>query len=395
MATAPVVDTDMFGPEAIINARAIDDGLRELAPAVKLSREDITILGRYEHVKEGLADWRTFSSTSRPWHDPNSPRPEILLTDDPPRHTEVRSVVARAMSKRAMDRWATRFRGDAARIVDSLLDRSGEVIDATADISRPFVYKALPDVIGLPEQGREHMEAFGHMVWATLGPPNDLFAEAMADVETLGAWIEGATQREHLARDSLGMAMFDAADDGAITHKDALLLVQTIVAASADTTVMTLSAAIRAFCEFPDQWQVLRADRGLVRNAFDESLRWDSPSRMAGRITTTDVDIDGITIPADERVGLLFAAANRDPRKWHEPDRFDVKRDLTGQLGWGFGVHVCVGRQLALLEADALLSELLERVERWEPAGPPEPWMTAIGHGPAALPVRLFAASEH
>ena len=151
MATAPIVDTDMFGPAAVLNAREIDDGLRELAPVVKLSREDITILGRYEHVKEGLADWRTFSSTSRPWHDPNSPRPEILLTDDPPRHTEVRSVVARAMSKRAMDRWETRFRSDAARIVDSLLDRSGEVIDATADISRPFVYKALPDVIGLPE----------------------------------------------------------------------------------------------------------------------------------------------------------------------------------------------------------------------------------------------------
>jgi cytochrome P450 len=392
MATAPIVDTDMFGPAAVLNAREIDDGLRELAPVVKLSREDITILGRYEHVKEGLADWRTFSSTSRPWHDPNSPRPEILLTDDPPRHTEVRSVVARAMSKRAMDRWETRFRSDAARIVDSLLDRSGEVIDATADISRPFVYKALPDVIGLPEQGREHMEAFGHMVWATLGPPNDLFAEAMADVETLGAWIEGATQRQHLAPDSLGMAMFDAADDGAITHEDALLLVQTIVAASADTTVMTLSAAIRAFCEFPDQWQALRSDRGLVRNAFDESLRWDSPSRMAGRITTIDVDIDGVTIPSGERIGLLFAAANRDPRKWREPDRFDVKRDLSGQLGWGFGVHVCVGRQLALLEADALLSELLERVDRWEPAGTPQPWMTTIGHGPAALPVRLFAA---
>ena len=186
MADAPVVDIDMFGVEAIRNARAVDDGLRELAPAVKLSREDITIIGRHEHVKDGLADWRTFSSTSRPWHDPNSPRPEILLTDDPPRHTDVRAVVARAMSKRALDRWEARFRSDATRIVDTLIERSGQVVDATADISRPFVYKALPDVIGLPEQGREHMEAFGHMVWSTLGPPNELFEEAMADLETLG-----------------------------------------------------------------------------------------------------------------------------------------------------------------------------------------------------------------
>jgi 4-methoxybenzoate monooxygenase (O-demethylating) len=310
MTAAPVVDIDVFGPEAICNAREVDDGLRELAPAVKLSREDITIMGRHQHVKQGLAEWRTFSSTSRPWHDPNSPRPEILLTDDPPRHTEVRAVVSKAMSKRALDRWEARFRDDARRIVDSLLPRSGEVINATADISRPFVYKALPDVIGLPEEGREHMEAFGHMVWSTLGPPNELFDEAMADAPTLGAWISAATVRDRLAPDSLGMAMFEAADAGAITEDDALLLVQTIVAASADTTVMTLSAAIRAFCEFPDQWDLLRSDRSLVRNAFDESLRWDSPSRMAGRITTTDVDIDGITVPAGERCGLLFAAAN-------------------------------------------------------------------------------------
>ena len=296
------------------------------------------------------------------------------------------------MSKRALDRWEARFRSDATRIVDELIERSGQVVDATADISRPFVYKALPDVIGLPEQGREHMEAFGHMVWSTLGPPNELFEEAMADVETLGGWIGSATLRENLAPHSLGMAMFEAADAGAITDDDALLLVQTIVAASADTTVMTLSAAIRAFCEFPDQWQLLRSDPSLVRNAFDESLRWDSPSRMAGRITTTEVQIDDITIPAGERCGLLFAAANRDPRKWDEPDRFDVQRDLTGQLGWGFGVHLCVGRQLALLEADALLSELIRRVDRWEPAGEPEPWMTSIGHGPASLPVTFWAA---
>jgi 4-methoxybenzoate monooxygenase (O-demethylating) len=392
MTSAPVTDLDMFSAEAIRNARQIDDDLREMAPAVKLSREDITIIGRHEHVKQGLADWRTFSSASRPFHDPNSPRPEILLTDDPPRHTDVRQVVAKAMSKRAMERWEARFRDDAKRIVDSLLPRSGEVINATADISRPFVYKALPDVIGLPEEGREHMEAFGHMVWATLGPTNELFEEAMTDAATVGAWISTATLRDRLAPDSLGMSMFEAADAGEITDDDALLLVQTIVAASADTTVMTLSAAIRAFCEFPDQWELLRRDRSLVRNAFDESLRWDSPSRMAGRITTADVDIDGITIPAGERCGLLFAAANRDPRRWDEPDRFIITRDLAGQLGWGFGVHLCVGRQLAVLEADALLSALLDAVDHWELAGEPEPWMTTIGHGPASLPVRFQAA---
>jgi hypothetical protein len=168
-------------------------------------------------------------------------------------------------------------------------------------------------------------------------------------------------------------------------------LVQTIVAASADTTVMTLANTVRAFSLFPEQWEVLKRDRSLAQNAFDESLRWDSPSRMAGRITTTDVDIDGITIPAGERCGLMFAAANRDPRKWSHPETFDISRDLAGQLGWGYGVHFCVGRQLAMLEAEALIGALAEKVDRFEPAGDPEPWMTTVGHGPARAPVRIHA----
>ncbi len=391
MASAPVIDLDVFSEESVRNARAVDDAIRELAPAVKLAREDVTMIGRFEHVQSGLADWTTFSNTSRPWHDPDSPRPEILLTDDPPRHTEVRQVIARAMSKRKMAAWADRFRSDAATLVDGLLDHEGEIIDATHDISRPFVYKALPDVIGLPEAGRENMEAFGHMVWATLGPVNELFAEAMASAEELGAWIESATQREVLEPDSLGMAMFEAADAGAISHTDALLLVQTIVAASADTTVMTLANTVRAFSLYPEQWELLKRDRSLTLNAFDESLRWDSPSRMAGRITTTDVDIGGITVPAGERCGLMFAAANRDPRRWAEPEAFDITRDLAGQLGWGYGVHFCVGRQLAMLEAEALIGELARRIDRFEPAGEPEPWLTTVGHGPASVPVRLKA----
>src|ERR1700682_1250114 len=83
----PEFDTDPFSRESVRNARAVDDRLRELAPVVKLPRENITMLARYEHVAAGLKDWKNFSSTSRPWHDPNSVRPELLLTDDPPKHT--------------------------------------------------------------------------------------------------------------------------------------------------------------------------------------------------------------------------------------------------------------------------------------------------------------------
>jgi 4-methoxybenzoate monooxygenase (O-demethylating) len=396
MATAAfVLDEDLFSRESVRNARAVDDRVREMAPVVKLARENITMLARYEHVAKGLADWKTFSSTSRPWHDPNSVRPEILLTDDPPRHSAVRSVISTALSPASLNKMADAFRADAQALVRRMKEKSGETIDAVAEITQPFVYKVLPDLLGVPEKGREHMYAFGNMVWATMGPMNDLFNEAMGNTaKEVLEWANMACERENLAAGSLGMEMYLAADRGQLTQAEAKLMVGILLSAAADTTVMTMANAIRAFCEFPDQYQLLRSDPTLLKAAFDESLRWDSPSRMAGRIAMKDVEIEGVVIPAGERCGLMFAAANRDPRKWKDPDRYDIKRENRGHVGWGYGVHACVGRVLALLEAEALLGAIVEHVERWESSGSVEPWMTTIGHGPAKLPVKLFAATS-
>ena len=389
--TAPVCDHDVFSADAVRNARQVDDALRELAPVVKLSRENITMIARHQHVTAGLTDWRAFSSTSRPWHDPNSVRPEILLTDDPPRHTAVRPVIASALSPQALAKAANAFKTDADMLLRQVKERSGESIDVVAGIARPFVYKVLPDLLGVPEEGREHMTRFGHMVWATMGPQNELFHEAMQDVGPVIEWVERCCERENLHPDGLGMQMFLAADRGLITQDQAKLLVGILLSAAADTTVMTVSTAMRAFSLFPDQYQLLRAEPNLLRAAFEESLRWDSPSRMAGRITMREVEFEGYVIPAGERCGLMFASANRDQRKWPDPDRFDIRRDLRAHVGWGYGVHACVGRVLALLEADALLGALIRHIERFEPAGEPEPWMTTIGHGPAKLPLRIQA----
>ncbi len=391
-AQARVCDEDVFSREAVRNARAVDDRLRELAPAVRLSRESITVIGRYEHVSAALRDWHAFSSRSRPWHDPDSVRPEILLVDDPPRHTHVRNVVSAALSPRALARMAERFQADADALLRQVAARR-EAIDAVAEITQAFVYKVLPDLLGLPRAGREHLYAFGHMVWATLGPPNDLFGEAMENTGPVLEWVDGCCNRENLDPEGLGMQMFRAADEGQITEAEAKLLVQVLLSAAADTTVMTMATALRAFSLFPDQYRLLRAEPALLRNAFEESLRWDSPSRMAGRITTREVEIEGCVIPKGERCGLLFAAANRDPRKWADPDRFDIRRDHRGHVGWGYGIHACVGRVLALLEADALLGACIRHIERFEPAGEPTPWMSAIGHGPARLPIRVTAAA--
>lgn len=385
----PRYEVDLFSHESVRNARMVDDTLREYSPVVRLA-DGTVMITRHADVLPGLQEWQTFSNTSRPWHDPKSLRPEILLTDDPPRHTHVRQAIGQVLSAQFLAKLRPSFERDAVALVGELVARQGEVLDAVRDLTQRFVYKALPDAIGLRIEGREHMYAFSHMVWATMGPENELFREAMVDIEPVLAWLERCCDRDNLAPGGIGLALYALADDGVITQAEAKLLLQTVLAAGADTTILTMANAIQAFALFPDQYQKLRDDLTLVKAAFDESLRWDSPSRMAGRITTREVEIGGYTVPAGQRVGLMFAAANRDPRAWTDPDRFDLERDLRRQVGWGYGVHACVGRVLAQFEAHALLTELARRIERIELAGPVEPWMTTIGHGPARLPVRLY-----
>ena len=385
----PDYPIDIFTHEAVRDARAVDDALREYAPAVRLA-DGTVMIARYEHVSASLMDWRSFSSTSRPWHDPKSLRPEILLTDDPPAHTRVRKVIGDALSPRTLEGLRQRFAAEADATVARLRARPGETIDAVGEIAQAFVHKVLPDALGLPPEGREHMHGFSHMVWATMGPPNALFEEAMAeDFAPVLAWLDRTCDRAALDPEGIGIQLFEAADAGQISQAQAKLLLQTVLSAGADTTFITMANALHAWALFPDEYAKVRADPKLVRNAFDESLRWDSPSRMAGRITARDVAVDDIVVAAGTRCGLMFAAANRDPRFWDEPGAYRAARDVRHSVGWGYGIHACVGRTLAQMEAAALLGAIVGEVARIEPAGAAEPWMTTVGHGPARLPIRL------
>jgi cytochrome P450 len=385
----PEYPLDIFTPEAVINARAVDDALREFAPVVRLA-DGTHMLGRHEHVSAGLLDWKAFSSTSRPWHDPTSPRPEILLTDDPPRHTQVRKVIADALSPRALERVKDIFELRAQELLERLRARQGEAVDAVSEVSQAYVFQVLPDILGLPEQGREHMHGFSEMVWATMGPPGELFDQAMQhDYSAVIQWLETQCERGALDPEGIGETIYAASDSGQVTRAEAKLLLQTVLSAGADTTFITMANALRAWAEFPEEYAKLRAEPKKVRAAFDESLRWDAPSRMAGRVTTRDVEIDDYIIPAGTRCGLMFAAANRDPRFWDAPDDYRFDRDNRHSLGWGYGVHGCVGRTLATMEAQALLGAIVDQVESIAIAGPYEPWMTTVGHGPIRQLVKL------
>jgi len=172
--------------------------------------------GKHHHARtpracgRGAQGLEEFLLHLAPWHDPNSVRPELLLN----RRSAQTFSGPRRGGERAPRRapcriWRKRFAATRS-IIDGLRAREGEIIDAVDDITQPFVYKVLPDLIGLPLEGREHMYAFGNMVWATMGPMNELFHEAMQNTEAVIAWASQCCNRENLARGSLGLAMYAA-----------------------------------------------------------------------------------------------------------------------------------------------------------------------------------------
>ena len=164
----------------------------------------------------------------------------------------------------------------------------------------------------------------------------------------------------------MGRGIFEAAERGEIPHEACGHIIHQYIAAGMDTTIASIGNAIRHLGSHPDQWAILRQDPSLVPSAFMEVLRYESPVHAFSRLVMEDVDVDGTLVPAGERVAILYASGNRDPRHYEDPDTFDVRRNPVDHLSFGYGVHGCAGQGLAKLEAHAVLSALVERVESFE-----------------------------
>jgi 4-methoxybenzoate monooxygenase (O-demethylating) len=186
--------------------------------------------------------------------------------------------------------------------------------------------------------------------------------------------------------------VYEAADTGECTSEEAERLVRSFLSAGVDTTVNGISHMILALATHPDQWERLRAEPGLAKRAFEESLRWDSTVQTFFRTTARDVTVEGTSIPEGSKVLLFLAAANRDPRRWEAPDRYDLSRATSGHVGFGFGIHQCLGQMVARLEGELVLEALIPRVREIRLAGEPERRLNNTLHAIASLPVEIEPA---
>jgi cytochrome P450 len=268
-----------------------------------------------------------------------------------------------------------------------------ECFDGVGDLAQVYPIAVFADALGLPEAGREHLLPYGNLVFNAFGPDNDLRAGAFADARPVVQWITAACQRESLAPGGLGAMIWEAVDNGEITAAQAPLLVRSLLSAGLDTTVYAIGNALWCLANNPDQYALLHSDPSLAKGAFEESLRLESTIQTFFRTTTRPVDIEGVRIPAGEKVLLFLGAANRDPRRWgDDAGHFDIRRRGAGHVAFGHGIHVCVGQFVARLEGEIVLAALAQRAARLELTGDPVPSPNNTLKGYARLPLRVTPA---
>ncbi len=394
---APASGIDPFSTEFFEDPHRIHAELREAGPVVWLSRYGVWAVARYEEVHAVLNDWSTFCSSrgvgmsdfagEKPWRPPS-----LVLETDPPEHDRARTVLNRVLSPAAMKRLRDGFAQAAERRVDELLARGS--FDAVADLAEAFPLSVFPDAVGLREEGREHLLPYAGLAFNAFGPDNELRRRALAEAAPHVAWVTEQCQRQNLAPDGFGAQIHAAADAGEITPDEAPLLVRSLLTAGLDTTVNEVGAALYCLARFPDQFRRLREDPSLARAAFEEAVRFESPVQTFFRTTTRAAEIGGQRVGEGEKVLMFLGAANRDPRRWERPDEYDIARRTSGHVGFGSGVHMCVGQLLARLEGEVLLGALARKAVAIEIAGPPQRRYNNTLRGLASLPVTLRPAAS-
>lgn len=347
----------------------------------------------YAEAREALGDARLSKDTAAFFADKGSRRrlhPAVahtMLASDPPRHTRLRKLVTKAFTTGAV----AELRPFITRVTDGLLDRwpIGERFDFVAGLAIPLPVIVICELLGVPEDDRPDVRRWSGELFAA-GRPDIIDAASHAMADCMTGLI--AAKRLHPG-DSLLDRLIAArdGDDGCLNEDELVSLAVLLLVAGHETTTHFLSNALLALLRHPDGLNRLRENPDEIPAALDELLRFDSPvSTATFRFTTEAVALGGTDIPAGVPVLIGLGAANRDPEQFPSPDRLDLDRDATAHLGFGHGIHRCVGAPLAKAEAEIALRAVLARFPAIRLAVPPGQlaWhRTRLVRGPASLPL--------
>ena len=394
--TLPEFDIDPYAHEHLLDPYPMHERLREAGPVVRLtSYPSLVACARHEQVHAVLNDHVNFISgagvglSNFNLETPFRPK-SLILEADPPLHTQTRTVLSRILSPKAVMQIRAAFAAEAEALVERCVAK-GE-IDGIYDLAQLYPLKVFPDAVGVEEDGRENLLVYGDLIFNSMGPRNALLAKAAERMGPVTQWIMDHCRREHLRPGGFGDQIYQAADAGEISHEQAPLLVRSFLSAGVDTTINGIGNALYSLAHHPDEYAKLHADPTLARPAFEEALRWETTAQTFFRTAGRDTEIAGVPIAENTKVLCLLASANRDPRKWSEPDRYDITRRPSGHMAFGSGIHGCVGQAVARLEGEVVLTALAKRVRRIEVTGAHTRRLNNTLRALDTLPLRLIPA---
>jgi len=370
------VEFDPFSDEYFNDPSEVYRRLRDEAPVYYSEKYGFYALSRFADVVAAHRDWQGFSSAhgidlfTLAKNDPElvaSYRSIIMM--DPPEHDRLRALVSRVFTPRAIASLEPMIREVISSFLDPLDDASE--FDAVADLAGPFPIEVISRMLGVPEGERQQIR---HWIDISLRrEPGQLepSEENMQSIMQAGAYFYElvTTKRAHPDGDMLSRLTQVTVDRGDGTESgldDAEIagFASLLGGAGAETVTKLVGNAVVLFSEHRDQWQMVADDPATIPRAVDEILRYLPPSQYQGRFAVADRELEGGTIPAGHPVLLITGAATRDPREFERPDAFDITRPPSVAIGFGHGVHSCLGAALARMESRVAIEELTARWKR-------------------------------
>jgi cytochrome P450 len=388
----PVYKPDIYSVDAIVNPYPHYQRLRDLGPVVWLAEHKLYALPRYAECRAALLDDKTFVSGKGVALNPiaNYLSRGTTLNSDGIEHDQRRKLLAHRMLPRALRAIIDSVDETAAAVVDAALQK-GEV-DGVDDLAAALPLAVVPDLIGWPRDQRDHLIDWGGATFDVLGPLNRQAVSAVPAAVRMLRFARRVVRNREFLDGSMAHELMIAVDQGNLSQAECPPLIVDYLAPSIDTTMSAISNALYLFACHPEQWQLLKDERARMANAINEILRYEPPLRAFARYVGQPTEIAGTAIPSGARVLVIYASANRDEREWDKPAVFDITRDAGRQLGFGQGAHACAGQSLARLEITAMLTALLQRVDRIEVTGSPTWVINNIVRRHARLPLKLVPA---
>lgn len=352
--------------------------LREESPVFRSEVFGGWVLSRFADCQAVLADGETFRVLDAQWRDRHRPgwrdNPAMALLTallpwkNPPEHTRERRLLMRDFTVRRVQELEPAVRRAADRVLDRFADATadGTAVEFAGTVLYPLGMAVIGDLVGVPETDHDRLRRLTDLIGRQVNPamPADLRAEVdAAAVEFRAYFTELIARRRAEPRADLTSALLarPTAEAELMSEEEVLNSLLVLFGGGYETTAGALGNGIHALLTHPEQFALLAGDPGLAAGAVEEVLRWDGAAQMSQRAAVRPAVLGGREVAADEMIVVLAGAANRDPARFPDPDRFDITRDAGRGLFFGHGLHLCLGAALARLEMTVLLEQLGKR----------------------------------